>query len=324
MKRVFFAFLILISFQNIHAQYTDIINSKRPGFSESPYSVGTDVYQFETGLFYRDSNTTNLFESTNTFGGELFFRFSKFIERLEVNLNVAYQKDDINNLNDIISHSDPLEEFNNRSPRYTSSIKGISRLTIGAKYLIYEQIFEDKSKEIRSWKARNAFDKKRLIPSVGIYGGVNTNFLSDDYKKEGMTFKGAVLLQNDFTDRLVVLTNLIVDDITAENMLYSYIITMTYAINQNWSFFIENVGEYQNTFSPDYQIGTGAAYLFSPDLQIDASVRTNLFNDYSYVFASAGISWRLNRHQDAFIENNAPNYKAKNKKGFFSRLFGKN
>lgn len=307
MKRVFLIVLLLISFQNIQAQYTEIINSKRPGFSESPYSVGTDVYQFEAGLFYRDSNTKNLFESTNTFGGELFFRFSKFIERLEVNLNIAYQSDEIN---------DPLN--------VSEKISGISDLRFGAKYLIYEQKYTDKSKEIRSWKKRNSFDKKRLIPSVGIYGGVNTNFLSDAYKKEDLTFKGAVLLQNDFSDRLVLLTNLVVDEITAENMLYSYIVTMTYAISQNWSFFAENVGKYQNTYRPNYQFGTGVAYLFSPDLQLDASLRTNLFANDSYMFASAGISWRLNKHQDALIETNAPVRKAKNKRGFFSRLFGKN
>lgn len=307
MKRVFFAMLFFFSFQNIQAQYTEIINSKRPGFSESPYSVGTDVYQFETGLFYRDSNTQNFYQSTNTFGGELFFRFSKFIERLEVNLNVAYQGDDIN------------------YPLGTSgTISGISDFRVGAKYLIYEQKYTDKSKEIRSWKARTSFDKKRLIPSVGIYGGVNTNFISDDYKKEGITFKGAVLLQNDFTDRLILLTNLIVDDISGEHMLYSYIVTMTYAISQNWSLFVENVGKYQNLYTPNYQIGTGVAYLFSPDLQLDASIRTNIFADYSYLYASAGVSWRLNKHQDALIETNAPTRKAKNKRGFFSRLFGKN
>lgn len=307
MKRVLLVLLILFSFQNINAQYTDIINSKRPGFSESPYSVGTDVYQFEAGLFYRDSNSDNFFDSTNTFGGELFFRFSKFIERLEVNLNIAYQSDQIN------------------YPLGTSGeISGISDLKFGAKYLIYEQKYTDKSKEIRSWKARNSFDKKRLIPSVGIYGGVNTTFLSEDYKKEALTFKGALLLQNDFSNRLVLLTNLIVDEITAEDMLYSYIITLTYAINQNWSFFIENIGKYQNTFTPNYQIGTGIAYLFSPNLQFDASIRTNLFADYSYTYASAGVAWRLNRHQDSLINPSAPNKKAKNKRGFFSRLFGKN
>lgn len=307
MKRVFFALLILISFQNIQAQYTEIINSKRPGFSESPYSVGTDVYQFEAGLYSLNSDTKNLYDSTNAFGGELFFRFSKFIERLEVNLNIAYQGDEINN-----------------TLGTSKKISGISDFRFGVKYLIYEQKYTDKSKEIRSWKARNSFDTKRLIPSIAIYSGVNTNFLSDDYKKESLTVKGAILLQNDFTDRLVLLTNLIVDEITAEDMLYSYIVTMTYAINQNWSFFIENVGKYKNLYTPNYQIGTGVAYLFSPDLQLDASIRTNLFADYSYTYASAGVAWRLNRHQDLIIEKNTPTRKAKNKRGFFSRLFGKN
>ena len=43
---------------------------------------------------------------------------------------------------------------------------GIRKLTIGAKYLIYEQKYKDKSKEIRSWVERNRFDFKRLIPTV--------------------------------------------------------------------------------------------------------------------------------------------------------------
>ena len=40
--------------QFVTAQYTEVINSRRPGFSDSPYSVGTKVYQVEGGLFYKD------------------------------------------------------------------------------------------------------------------------------------------------------------------------------------------------------------------------------------------------------------------------------
>ena len=40
----------------VFAQYTDVINSNKPGFSESPYSVGRGVYQFESNIFLR--NTT--------------------------------------------------------------------------------------------------------------------------------------------------------------------------------------------------------------------------------------------------------------------------
>lgn len=305
MKRVLVALIILIGFQDMNAQYTEIINSKRPGFSESPYSVGTGVYQFETGLFYKQNNSESLYAYPTTFGGELFFRTSHFFERLEINLNIAYQADEVKN---------PFgDNFN---------ISGFSDLRFGAKYLIYQQEYVDKSKEIRSWKRRTSFDKKRLIPSVAVYGAVNTNFISEDYKAEGVSFKGAVLLQNDFSNRLVLLTNLIVDDIAAVSMEYLYIVTMTYAISQNWSFFVENTGKYETGFSPEYELGTGVAYLISPNLQVDASFRTNIFDDYSYIFAATGLSWRLDRHQDPEMKSQTTQLKTK--KGFFSNIFGKN
>ena len=45
----------------IRAQYTETINSKRPGFSESPFAVGKRVYQLETGLFYQNSENKTYF-----------------------------------------------------------------------------------------------------------------------------------------------------------------------------------------------------------------------------------------------------------------------
>ena len=56
---------------------------------------------------------------------------------------------------------------------------GIRKLTVGAKYLIYEQKYKDKSKEIRSWVERNRFDFKRLIPTVAAYVGINTGVPDD-------------------------------------------------------------------------------------------------------------------------------------------------
>ncbi len=311
MKRAFL-FLIFINFLYVaNAQYTEIINSKRPGFSESPYSIGTDVFQFETGFFYRSSNNKSFLAHPNIFGGELFFRYGKFKEKLEFDVKIAYQIDEIKS---------PF------SPNYY--INGISELTIGAKYLIYQQKYTDKSKEIRSWKRRMAFDKKRLIPTVGIYAGVHTNFLGKEYKDDGISYKGAILLQNDFTDRLVVLTNLIADKITSENNFYSYIVTMTYAINQQWSYFIENQGFFRSTSSPEFHFGTGAAYLVSPNLQFDASIRTNFFENYSFLYTSVGVAWRLDKHNDKIINKSSPKAQMEKKRyrkkgNFFSRIFKK-
>jgi hypothetical protein len=293
----------------INAQYTEIINSKRPGFSESPYGVGTNVYQFEFGMFYNSDNNKEATANPKTLGGELFFRVGKLKEKLEFNANVAYQRDEVKN---------PL------GPNY--HISGISDLTVGAKYLIYQQEFTDKSKEIRSWKRRMAFDKKRLIPSVGVYGGAHLDFLGEDYKNDEISYKGALLLQNDFSDRLILLTNIIADKITSDDKFYSYIVTMTYAINENWSYFIENQGKYYNDFSPNYQFGTGIAYLVNENLQLDTSVRTNFLDDYSYIYATAGLSWRIDRHKDSFVYKNSPNEtmsKKTQRKGIFSRLFKK-
>lgn len=307
MKRFILAFIILCYFQNANAQYTEIINSKRPGFSESPYGVGSDVYQFELGLFYNHSNSPSPNDKKSTFGTELFFRFGKIIEKLEVNLNVAYQGDKIYSLN--------------------QNYSGISDFRIGAKYLIYQKEYTDQSKEIRSWKARTSFDKKRLIPSVGVYVGVLPNFVSEPYKNESVSFRVAALLQNDFTDRLVLVTNLMADEIASENMFYSYLVTVTYALSSNWSFFVENVGRYSKLTSPEYQLGIGTAYLLSPDLQVDASVRTLLLNNTSEIYAAAGVAWRIDRHKDQVIKNNndlSGSGKKKKKKGFFSNLFKKN
>jgi len=324
MKKTLLLILVTLTFQLITGQYTQIINSKRPGFSESPYSIGTNVYQFETGLFYRNSNNTLNTAIPKSFGGELFFRYAKFSEKLEFNTQIAYQRDQI-------------LQFDTNNLLNKTYISGISHLTIGAKYLLYQQKYTDKSKEIRSWKRRMAFDKKRLIPSVGVYAGINTNFLSSNFKEDGVSFKGAILLQNDFSDRLVLLTNLIADKITSDFNYYSYIITMTYAISEKWSYFIENQGIFDKRNAPKYNFGSGAAYLYSDDIQLDASLRTNFFDNYSFIYAAVGVAWRIDKHEKKIkekekttlskkIKNRKRNYRKriKRKRGnIFSRIFKK-
>ena len=39
----------------VFGQYTEVINSNNPGFSESPYSVGSGIYQFESNFFFRNT-----------------------------------------------------------------------------------------------------------------------------------------------------------------------------------------------------------------------------------------------------------------------------
>lgn len=308
MKKIIILILFFYSFFSASAQYTKIINSKRPGFSESPYGVGTKVFQVETGAFYQSSIKSNVtFLTKNSYGANLFLRYSDFLEKLEVNVDLTYQKD--------------KRVFNNIFITNSHFVSGVSRLTFGAKYLVYNSVYKDKSKEIRSWKKRHSFDWKRLIPSVGVYAGWNSNFLSSDFKAPGMSFKGAVLLQNDINDRFVILTNLIVDNIAQDNLQYSYILTSTLAVSEKWSLFGEHQGIFDSYNDNVYQFGGGLAYLFTDDIQLDVAARTNMVaGDFSSYYIGLGGSWRMDRHEGKKKQNDALDG---TKEPFFKRLFKK-
>ncbi|MDZ7613598.1 MAG: transporter [Flavobacteriaceae bacterium] len=217
-----------------YAQYTPIINSKRPGFSDSPYSVGTKVYQVEGGLFYKNvgnylyydqSDLTSYQYSAESFGTDLMLRTGLFLEKLEFNVELAFVNEDRN-------YSVPTA--------FSESELGLSKLTVGAKYLVYMPEYADKSKEIRSWKARHAFDKKRLIPAVGVYAGLNTNFLMDMYKNpDGISPRFAIFTQNDLSNRWIVLLNFIADKSFTDQSENSFIGTTTYTLTEKLSVFGE-------------------------------------------------------------------------------------
>jgi len=316
-------FLFLIGcFHMGSAQYTELINSKRPGFSDSPFSVGTNVYQVEAGLFYKDIGNY-LFKdpelqianrySSQTFGSDVSIRVGKFLDKLELDLDMAFVYE---------SRDYSLPEVINISKL------GLSKLTIGAKYLVYMPTYEDKSKEIRSWKKRNSFDKKRLIPAVGIYAGLNTNFLTELYKNpDGISPRFAVFTQNNLSGKLIVLTNLIADNMFTAYTEYSFIATTTYSLSAKVSVFGEGQVFQRKDVPNDYQFGIGGAYLLNKDMQVDGSARfiNDERGDHTFL-VGIGFSWRLDKHEDQFklIGSNGDLTDKKKEGNFFSRLLGKN
>lgn len=311
-KKLFFIFFISASFI-LKAQYTEVINSNRPGFSESPYSVGTGVYQFEGNFFFRDATATPVFSNPGAYGIDFAFRTSIGIERLELNVNTAFQNDKV--------------AFNNI---FESSYRkfGIGKLTVGAKYLLFEPTYQDKSKEVRSWKKRHAFDWKRLYPSVAIYGGVNFgNMLSPVHQRGGITQKLGILLQNEFSQYFNVITNFYFDYVGSQSTQYSLIATATYNFHFRWSAFIEHQSIFEN-FETKSNMGIGATYLFTRNLQINTSLRGTFEQDATGYYVSAGVSYRIDTHQDDYKEFDEEGNEitregeAKgNRKGFFSRIF---
>ncbi|WP_246175194.1 transporter [Tenacibaculum aiptasiae] len=316
MIKKLFLFFAFCSTLLVNAQYTTVINSNRPGFSESPYSVGSGVYQFESSLFFRKINATPTFSNPQAIGLNLLFRTSFFTEKLEFNLNTSLQSD--------------KNAFKNVFESSYNQI-GFGNLTLGAKYLVYTPKYDDKSKEIRSWKARHSFDWKRWIPHVGVYAGLNFGSILNDYhKKGGVTPKVGVLLQNEFSDKLNVISNLYYDYIGSDFSEFSYIITGTYNFNDYWSGFAELQGSFEK-YQRKSNIGFGAAYLYSENLQLNATARIMRQQSEIGFYTGVGVSYRINRHKDEFVEVDEfgnkiveqEETKYDENKGFFGRLFSK-
>jgi hypothetical protein len=91
-----------------------------------------------------------------------------------------------------------------------------------------------------------------------------------------------------------------------------YVITLTKGFNEQWSGFIENKG-IQSEYYADLIFRTGAAYLLSDNLQLDASISKNLKDTPSIFYCGIGISWRnTESYEDVVLK--APKDKGSKKK----------
>ncbi|MBS9773999.1 MAG: transporter [Tenacibaculum sp.] len=295
------------------AQYTEIINSNRPGFSESPFSVGTGIYQFETSLFLRKDKSVPIFSNPQSLGINFHFRTSFLFERLELNVTTSLQ-------NDRISFKNVFESYKTET--------GLGTLTLAAKYLVYKPKYTDKTKEIRSWKKRFSFDYRRLIPNIAVYAGYNLgNTLNNPHKHGGNTKKLGILLQNNFSNQFNVITNFYYNYMGSKTPEYSYVITGTYSFNEKWSVFIEHQAMFSK-IEKHNNIGAGVTYLFNDNLQFNTNFRENFRNETTGYYAGIGVSYRIDKHIDDYVETKDFNEfgeriikKETHNKGFWDKLF---
>ena len=299
-----YKYLLLLSLLPLFSsgQYTDVINSNRPGIGVSAYAVGKNVVQAETGFLYemRDHSLVNT--SSSILGGELALRYGFLFEELEIKYEGTY-------INETIS-------FDNFGVEETRT--DFSRNRIGVKYLLYDKYKNPQANKpnLYSWRANNVFQLKNLIPSaISIYGGA-TFTLGDNpfYPEDGtVSYRAMVATQSRLTPKSVLITNVAYDRITTDFPEISYAISYTRAFrNPKWSFFIEHQGIQSDRFS-DLLLRTGIAHLFGPNFQADFSVGASVKDTPFRAFGRTGISYRLDFHKDELlpIEDQEPQGKIK-------------
>ncbi len=279
-----------------YGQYTDQINSNRPGETMSAYGVGKHVIQLETGVYGIQSNHSLLNYDVNGFGLDATIRWGAFLERLEVIADIQYQNDQL------------------KTELTTTNRANFKQTNLGAKYLIYDP-FKNYEKKVNfySWKANQRFNWRQFLPAVSLFAGANFVFEGNPYAftlESSISPKVMLITQNHFGDgRWVFVTNIIADYIGTDYPTYGYVITLTRGFSKKWSGFIENQG-YKSDFYSDAIVRGGAAYLLNNNFQIDASISTNFKDTPTLLYGGFGVSWRY----DGFYKNGIAKMKKEDKK----------
>ncbi len=290
MKSVFTAVFFLGFFILANAQYTETINSNRPGASFGAYSVGSNVIQAEGGIgFGKDKHSLRRTETDFMFL-DYALRYGLIFEELEIILEGRFTSAEKK-----LSFNGGVSEFSNFEAN-----------TLGAKYLIYDPHKKRQldGPNLLSYHANNSLQWKDLIPAVSVYGGFNLLFGDNPFVFEGepgITPKFAISTQNNF-DRTVLVINLIADKLGSDFPSYSGIFTVTHALDNQYSVF----GELQTIISDVYSdelLRFGGAYLLNKDLQLDVFGLVNFKNTPQRWLVGLGVSYRFDAlHQDKYLD----------------------
>ena len=159
----------------LQGQYTDQINSNRPGASIGAFAVGKNIIQFEAGAAYRSYKHSGY--NNATFGGKVGFfavRWGFLAETLELTYEGIYMHGNLTS--------------NLTSVPNVQLQKGFTQNFIGLKYLIYDPFKKEKEVNVYSWKANNGFKLRELIPAVSLTVGPNFNLGKNNTFSYGNVF----------------------------------------------------------------------------------------------------------------------------------------
>lgn len=308
MKQQWLFILFLLILIPLSAQYTDQINSNRPGMSIGAFAVGKRVVQMEAGTAFRSSvhDSYNQSSVTGT-AAFLSLRWGFLKEQLELTYEGAFQWDVLQNK----LAGEPIE----------LERKGFLQNFIGLKYLLYDPFKVEEEPNLYSYKANNRFRIRDLFPAISVTFGANIlppslnpypygntfgtlfqpifyqNIFQPSPEEPLVTLRGTLATQSHFFERWVFVTNFSYSRLLSEYPEMSYILTLTHTFHPLWSVYIENQGV-DSSYYTDTVFRLGAAYLLFDFMQLEATIGSNTKNTPNRLFVNAGVSYRLDFHKE--------------------------
>ena len=329
MNSKLFSFLLFFSALFSFSQYTEVINSNRPGSSHGAFSVGVNVLQVESGVSAQSLKHSNLNNSQiEALNFNYVLRYGFLNEKLEVFLD-----------GNLITRN--ILDKNYRNDYSTDNSETIiGKQTLGFKYLFFDPYKNKKwhGENVYSWNAGRKIKLTDFIPAISAIAGSSFNFddriqyddlffkvkqpLHPDLLNDGIIrrinfyqpeqtispFVG-IATQHHFKGKWVVVNNFFYQlslknptfPSNAEPNEYSkinYLFTITYNLpNPKWSIF----GEFQtfkNKVYSDDLFKFGVANLISKNSQIDLNIGGSFKTTPSYTYINLGFSQRFDWHRD--------------------------
>lgn len=287
LSRVFSLLLFFGSFIT-YGQYTETINSNRPGNSQGAFSVGTGVLQLEAGGKFGKDEHNLLNTETDLWGIDYELRYGFFLEELEVNFSGTFLSSTTN--------------FTVAGANRSYEIRDFETNALGFKYLLYDPYKNAREREpnLYSWKANQRYNWRQLLPAVSLYAGANVALANNPYLYEGeprFSPRAALITQNNWAGGWVFVINIIADKIGQEYPTYTGIATLTHSFSPKFAAF----GEFQSIVSDIYSdeiARAGLAYLFHKNFQLDTSGLINFKDTPSRWQVALGLSFRLDMHKE--------------------------
>lgn len=284
MRNLVLPLLLVFSISGI-SQYTETINSNRPGISYGAFGVGNQVFQLETGISFGNDTHRLRQADADIFGIDYALRFGLLTDKLEFILDGRF-----------LSQSETILVGGTNSVFEASNFE---RNTFGAKFLVYDPWLkrDQKGPNLYSWKKNNTMQWYHLIPAISIYAGGNfaigeqSPFMPPN--TPSISPRLALITQHNY-GRWVFVSNFIYDRFTTDFPLFAGIFTLTHSVSQNFSVF----GEFQtliDDFYSDELLRFGAAYLFNRNFQVDAFGLLNFKDTPERWQFGVGISYRIDQ-----------------------------
>jgi hypothetical protein len=304
MKKHLIIFLILAPLV-LSAQYTETINSNRPGTSHGAFSVGKDVLQFELGISQLSLNHKYL-NNSSVKGNSINYnvRYGLHFENLELFLKGGFVKREIKNF------TINGRFFTSRDEKFFNEHK------IGLKFLVFDPFKNKKwhGENLYSWKAQRRIKLTDLIPAISVFAGGDFVLVDhiqyDDHfyrtkqqqylYPDQATFSPffGIATQNHFQGKWVLVNNISIENLVGEYSNINYLFTLTHNLtNPKWSIFVE-FQHFDNQIYSDNLVKFGIANLLSKNSQVDFNVGGSLKDTPTYSYFDLGFSQRIDWHKD--------------------------